>query len=386
MNVVIASDSFKGSATSLEVSKYLERGIKQWNPSTKVKKLPIADGGEGTVEALVTSMNGVYVEKRVTGPLGDTVSAKFGIVNKNVAVIAMAEASGLTLLKDEERDPYVTTSYGTGELIKAALDYGVEEILIGIGGSATNDGGVGMAQALGVSFKSKKNSEVRFGAAGVREVETIDISNIDKRINSTKITVLSDVTNPLCGYNGASYTYGPQKGASDKDVEYLDEILYSFGKKIEKQLHLEVIKQPGSGAAGGLGAGLIAFCKAKLESGVDKILELIKMEQFIKNADLVITGEGRMDYQSVNGKAPIGVAEIAKKFNIPVIAVVGSEGKGAAEVYKHGIDLIINIINEPMTLTQAVDNVENLIKTSGEKVMRAYLLSSKAKTIREEII
>lgn len=375
MNIVIATDSFKGSASSLEVAGFIEKGIRRVTPGANIVKLPLADGGEGTVEALTSTLEGRYVEREVTGPLGEKVKAKFGIINDRIAVIEMAEASGLTLIKEEDKNPFITTTYGTGELIKAALDFDVKEILIGIGGSATNDGGVGMAQALGGSFKDADNLEIPFGARALEKIQYIDLAGLDKRLDHTKITVLSDVTNPLCGENGASFVYGPQKGASSsEEIQELDSLLRSYGEKLEEKLGRTFIDVVGSGAAGGLGAGLMAFCNAEVNSGIEKILEIIRLREYVESADLVITGEGKMDFQSVQGKAPIGVAKIANAFKVPVVAVVGSEGDQANQVYKHGIDLVIDIINKPMKIQEAMKNVEKLTEDAGEKVMRAYLL------------
>jgi glycerate 2-kinase len=374
LKILIASDSFKGSATTYEVAGFIEKGIRRVDENAEVTKLPLADGGEGTVEALIPALEGQYFEETVTGPLGQKVRAKFGIINKDIAIIEMAAASGITLISREERNPFKTTTYGTGELIKAALDHGVKEILIGIGGSATNDGGVGMAQALGVSFKDSQGQEVGFGAASLADIKKIDVSNLDPRIKNTKISILSDVTNPLYGENGASYVYGPQKGASPDDVLKLDAILQEFGDFVEKELAFQVVNLQGAGAAGGLGFGLIAFCNGKMYSGIERILDIIHLEEHVKDADFVITGEGMMDFQSVQGKAPLGVAKIAKKYDVPVIAIVGSEGLHVNRVYDHGIDLVIDIINKPMSLEEAISNVEELVVNAGEKAMRAFCL------------
>ncbi|MFD1708151.1 glycerate kinase [Siminovitchia sediminis] len=385
MKIVIATDSFKGSASSLEVAGYLENGIRRVLPDAEVTKLPLADGGEGTVDALVAALDGKYVECEVTGPLGEKVTAKFGLVGHRTAVIEMAEASGLPLIERKERDPFKTTTYGTGELIKAALDHGVDEILIGIGGSATNDGGAGMAQALGVSFKTSLNKEIGFGAKALENIQQIDISGLDPRLKATKITVLSDVTNPLCGETGASYIYGPQKGATQKDVQELDALLQRYGEQLESTLGKNIMNVEGAGAAGGLGAGLIAFCEAKLESGIEKVLDIIKLEDYVRGADLVITGEGKMDFQSVQGKAPIGVAKVAQKHHVPVVAVVGAEGYKIQEVYDHGIDLVVDIINKPMTLEEAMINVAPLTENAGGKIVRAYLLRKSVKEEEEKV-
>ncbi len=375
MKIVIATDSFKGSATSTELSKFIEKGIRKIEPNAMVTKLPLADGGEGTVDAFISALKGHYVHTTVTGPLGQKVKAKFGIVTKDVAVIEMAEASGITLVPSKDRNPFKTTTYGTGELIKAALDYGVNEILIGIGGSATNDAGVGMAQALGVSFQDHEYKEIGFGAQSLANIEVIDVSKIDSRILNTKITILSDVSNPLCGKNGASYVYGPQKGASPDEVERLDKIVKRFGELVETHFKINILNKKGAGAAGGLGAGLMAFCNAELYSGTERILDMINLKEYVKDADLVITGEGMMDFQSINGKAPLGVAKVAKEFNVPVIAIVGSEGSNVDEVYHHGIDLIIDILNKPMSIEEAIENVEELTVNAAEKALRAFNLN-----------
>ncbi|CAI9392973.1 glycerate kinase [Niallia sp. CLA-SR-H024] len=386
LKIVVASDSFKGSASTFEISDYIEKGIRRVQPDAIVLKIPLADGGEGTVDAIVTATNGNYVTKEVTGPLGQKVKAKFGIINEKVAIIEMAEASGLTLIKDEERNPFKTTTFGTGELIKAALDYGVDEVVIGIGGSATNDGGAGMAQALGVSLKDRNGNEIGYGAESLEKLSMIDITKIDPRLQSTKITVLSDVTNPLCGENGASYIYGPQKGATQDDLETLDNLLRKFGNKLEREFQINLVNRQGSGAAGGLGAGLMAFCDAKIYSGIERILSYIKLEDHIKDADLVITGEGRMDNQSVNGKAPLGVAKIAKMYHLPVVAIVGSEGNQLENVYNNGIDLVLDIVNKPMTLQDAMDNVRELTANAGEKAIRAFRLGFRVNHMKEEIL
>lgn len=382
MHYLIATDSYKGSATTFEVGMLLEQGIKKVDPAAVVTKIPLADGGEGTVEAIITALNGEMITKEVNGPLRSKVLAKFGLLRKDTAVIEMAEASGLTLMNAKERNPFITTTYGTGELIKAALDVGVKEIFLGIGGSATNDGGLGMAQALGVSFKDKSGNEVGFGAQCLEDIETIDLSKLDERIKETKISVLSDVNNPLSGKNGASYVYGLQKGALPSDLDKLDQSLMKYGKIIERTLGINIVNRPGAGAAGGLGAGLMAFCDAEVHAGIEKILELLKMESYMHDADIVITGEGKMDSQSIYGKAPLGVSKIAKKLNKPVIAVVGSEGDDIQEVYHHGIDLVIDIITQPMTLDEAMAKSHDLIINAGKKIARIMKLSKKVKDAR----
>lgn len=369
--IIIASDSFKGSASSYEVAQYIENGILKINPVCEVLKFPIADGGEGTVDSLVIGLNGEYEYVEVIGPYGNTVKAKFGLLNEGkTAIIEMAEASGLHLIENEVMDPFKTTSFGTGELIKKALDYGVEEIFIGIGGSATNDGGAGAVQALGVSLKDSYGEEIGFGAEELNRIFSIEMKHLDKRINDVSINILSDVTNPLCGEKGASYIYGPQKGALEEDLPVLDEILENYGKKVEETLDTKLIHKNGAGAAGGMGLALIAFCSAKMMSGIDEILDLLAIEEKMGEASLVITGEGKMDGQSLQGKAPIGVTKLAKKHNLPVIAIVGSADYDLSKVYNEGIDLVLEIIYKPMLLKEALAQTSQLIERTAEKAYR----------------
>lgn len=371
--IIIASDSFKGSASSYEVAQYIENGILKMNPACEVLKFPIADGGEGTVDSLVIGLNGEYEYVDVIGPYGNTVKAKFGLLNEGkTAIIEMAEASGLHLIENDVMDPFKATSFGTGEVIKKALDYGVEEIFIGIGGSATNDGGAGAVQALGVSLKDLYGKEIGFGAEELKQISTIELEDLDKRIKDVSITILSDVTNPLCGEKGASYTYGPQKGASEEDLPVLDRILENYGKKVEEALDTKLIHKKGSGAAGGMGLALIAFCEAKMMSGIDEILNLLPIEEKMKETSLVITGEGKMDGQSLQGKAPMGVAKLAKKHHLPVIAIVGSADYDLSKVYNEGIDLVLEIIYKPMNLEEALAQTSQLIERAAEKAYRVF--------------
>jgi len=371
--IIIASDSFKGSASSYEISQYIENGILKINPACEVLKFPIADGGEGTVDSLVIGLNGEYEYVDVIGPYGNTVKAKFGLLNKRkTAVIEMAEASGLHLIESDIMDPFKATSFGTGEVIKKALGYGVKEIFIGIGGSATNDGGAGAAQALGVSLKDLHGKEIGFGAKELEQISTIELDHLDKRIKDVSINILSDVTNPLCGEKGASYIYGPQKGASEEDLPVLDKILENYGKKVEKVLNTNLIHKKGAGAAGGMGLALIAFCEAKMMSGIDEILKLLPIEEQMEKASLVITGEGKIDGQSLQGKAPIGVAKLAKKHHLPVIAIVGSADYDLSKVYNEGIDLVLEIINKPMVLEESLAQTPELVERAAEKAYRVF--------------
>lgn len=373
VEIMIAADSFKGSASSIEVASYIEQGIIRVNKEVKVKKIPIADGGEGTVDAVISALGGEYKEHIVTGPYGQKVKAQYGIINQRIAVIEMAQASGLHL-RTQEESIWQATTYGTGELIKLALENGVREIYIGLGGSATNDGGAGMAQALGAKLYKNDGQEIEPGAKELSEVVKVDITSMDERLKETSITLLSDVTNPLTGENGASYIFGTQKGAYPVDIIALDKALTHFGRVVEEQLNGEWMEKEGAGAAGGLGFGLLAFCGAKIESGIDKVLNLIQLEQRIQEADLIITGEGRMDGQSVQGKAPLGVAKMAKKYNLPVIAVVGSADEDLTKIYKSGIDLVIDTVNCPMTLEQAIERAPVLISRAGETAIRSFFL------------
>lgn len=372
MKIVIASDSYKGSFSTLEVANSIEKGIRNVYKDAKIIKIPVADGGEGTVDALVLGTNGRYEEVEVVGPLGEKVSAKYGILDGNIAVIEMAAASGLTLLDDTDLNPLVTTTYGTGQLIRSAMEKGIRKIYVGLGGSSTNDGGIGMAQALGISFKDKLGNEVGYGGGELNKVWEIDCSNIHPLIKDTEIMVISDVQNPLCGVNGASNIFGPQKGATKETIEVLDNNLKYFGMKVKEYTGKDIINTPGAGAAGGLGGGLIAFCDAKIYSGIDKVLDITNIEEYLIDTDLVITGEGKIDGQSIFGKVPVGVAKRAKKYNIPVIAIVGSIGEGASDVYDYGIDIIIDIVDKPMTLEEAMSNVSDLIEKAAENIIRIY--------------
>ncbi|MCG2821421.1 MAG: glycerate kinase, partial [Candidatus Atribacteria bacterium] len=322
MKIVVAPDSFKGSLTAIEVSDAIEQGIREVFPGAEIVKIPMADGGEGTVQCLINAVGGEILREKVTDPLGGEVLAHYGILgDKKTAVIEMAEASGLTLVPENKRNPLITTTYGTGQLIKAALNQGCRKMIIGIGGSATNDGGAGMVQALDVRLLDKQDKEIGFGGAELMNIHHIDISQMDQRISKLEILVASDVKNPLCGHSGATRIYGPQKGATEEMMVILEEALARFAHIINKALHKDVKDIPGAGAAGGLGAGLMAFLDAKLKPGIEIIIEAVKLEEAMKDADLVITGEGKIDIQTIYGKVPVGVAKIAKKYHVPVMAI-----------------------------------------------------------------
>ena len=363
MKIVVAPDSFKGSLTAMEVSDAIEQGIREIFPEAEIVKIPMADGGDGTVQCLVNATGGKILREKVTGPLGNEVLASYGILgDQKTAIIEMAEASGLTLVPENKRNPLITTTYGTGQLIKSALGQGCRKMIIGIGGSATNDGGAGMVQALGAKLLDKDGEEIGFGGGELKKVFRIDTKCLDNRLSETKVLIASDVSNPLCGSQGASRIYGPQKGATPEVIEELDESLAYFAGIIKRDLNKDVKDIPGAGAAGGLGAGLIAFLDAELRPGIEIIIEIVKLEQAIQDADLVITGEGKIDSQTIYGKAPIGVAKIAKKYNVPVIAVAAIIGDDADIVHQYGIDTLLKISEPPMNLNESKVKKYRLIK------------------------
>lgn len=379
LNIVVASDSYKGSASTFEVNQAIASGVKRVLPQATVKQLPVGDGGENTAQALTAVLGGEMKTVTVTGPLGMPVEATYGLLNQDRAIVEMAQASGLTTIPTDALNPYQTTTYGTGELIKAALDDGVQEIYVGIGGSATNDGGLGMAQALGYEFKDESGQEVGYGASEIIKIKSISKRNVDPRLFKAKITILSDVTNPLVGKNGASYVYGKQKGATEDDLPLLDQLLDRFASLLQVFFKQDIRTIAGGGAAGGLGGGLMLFCGAEFYQGVDKILDLLGIDQLLKSADLVITGEGKIDAQSLNGKAPLGIAQRAKKYGLPVIAIVGGISGDIEKVYDHGIDLVLTTVNRPMELKQAIGEASSLLQSAGETAIRSYLLGNNVK-------
>ncbi len=371
MKVVIAPDSFKGSLSASEVSGNIEKGVRKVFKSADIICIPMADGGEGTVQSLVDSTKGVIVSTRVKGPLLKEVDAFYGILGDGTtAVIEMAAASGLPLLREDERNPMKATTYGTGELIKHALDKGCRKIIIGIGGSATNDGGAGMIKALGARLLDKDGNDLGYGGGCLGDIEAIDLSSMDERLKSCKIVAACDVDNPLIGHRGASHVFGPQKGADPEMVKILDKNLEHYAEVVERTTGTSIKDFPGAGAAGGLGGGLLAFLGAELKRGIDIVIEATDFEEKIKDADIVITGEGMMDYQTQYGKTPYGVAQVARKYNIPVVAIVGSVGQNAEALYDLGFSGIFSIINRPMTLAEAMAKGAELLERTSESVMR----------------
>ena len=366
MKIVIAPDSFKECLSSQGVADAIEAGLRKHWPEAQFIKVPVADGGEGTLQALVASTKGTFCTATVTDPLGHKIQASYGILGDGkTAVIEMAEASGLELVPMKHRNPLLTTSYGTGELILAALNKGVERIIVAIGGSAVNDGGAGMMMALGVRFLDEFGNPLTRGADALAKLATIDLTAMDKRLQNTNFMVACDVNNPLTEPKGASAVFGPQKGATPAMVNILDRTLTNYAQVLKKDLNVDIEKIPGAGAAGGMGAALLAFMDAKLKPGIDLILDTVQLSRHLDGATLVITGEGRIDSQTAHGKTPIGVARLAKLYDLPVIALSGSIGKGAADTYQQGIDAIFPVVHGAVPLSEALDHgFENLVRTA----------------------
>ena len=373
MRVVVAIDSFKGSMSSLEAGEAISIGIKKAHKDAEVEIRPLADGGEGTVEALSIGMGGRLVNVDVTGPVGRKVSAVYGIVDSSkTAIIEMSQAAGITLVSGNEKNPLYTTTFGVGELIKDAINKGCRHFVVGIGGSATNDCGIGMLQALGYEFLDKEGNQVGFGASGVRDIVSIRDENVIKELSECYFRVACDVNNPLCGDLGCSAIYGPQKGATKEMVADMDGWLKNYSKIVKEKYPTADSEYPGTGAAGGLGYAFLNFTNSKLESGIKIILDETKLEEYVKDADIVVTGEGRLDHQTVMGKAPVGVANIAKKYNKKVIAFSGSVTEDAGVCNEHGIDAFFPILRRIVTLEEAMqtDTAKQNLTDTAEQVFR----------------
>ncbi len=371
MKILIAPDSFKGSLSAAEAACSIEKGIYNASQSLNTVRVPLSDGGEGLVDALISATGGELIREKVTGPLGEQVQAFWGITGGgNTAVIEMAAASGLPLVPEEKRNPAVTTTYGTGELIKAALDYGCRRIIIGIGGSATNDGGTGMAQALGVKLQDDKGEELGFGGLELLRLNHIDISSLDARIEETEIEVACDVNNPLTGPYGASHIYAPQKGADPQTARELDRSLKNLADAVFKDIGTKVEDEPGAGAAGGLGAGLMAFLGGKLVQGIELVMKEVGFQQKLEGCSLVITGEGELNAQSFYGKVPVGVARRAGEENIPVIVLAGGIPDDLKDVHCEGITSCFSIMNRPMSLEEALNKTAFLLEATAEEIAR----------------
>ncbi|HHF3228496.1 TPA: glycerate kinase [Vibrio diabolicus] len=377
MKVVIAPDSFKESLTAKQVSEAIKTGLARVWHDAEFVTVPVADGGEGTVQSLIDATQGEQVFTTVTAPLGNDVEAFYGILGDGeTAVIEMAEASGLHLVPSDARDPKLTSSIGTGQLIKHALDRGIQRLIIGLGGSATNDGGVGMLTALGVAFLDESGHAITPNGDGLAALASIDISGLDPRLATCEVLVACDVDNPLCGDKGASAIFGPQKGATASDVTLLDNALRKFGELTEQATGKHVLTREGAGAAGGMGAALLGYTPARLQPGIEIVLETVKLAQHVADADIVFTGEGRIDHQTAHGKTPMGVAQVAKQCNLPVIALAGCVGDNYQAVYECGIDAVFACVPRAMSLPEAMKEADVNVANLAENVARMWQIKS----------
>jgi len=369
MNIVIAPDSFKHSMRASGVCKFLKQGIENSGVDANVVSVPMADGGEGTLEALVAATGGRFVEVESSNPLGREIMAKIGVLGDGkTAVVEMAQASGIELLEEYEKNPLLASTYGTGLLIHDALDLNCDHIILAIGGSATNDGGAGAMLALGAKFKDVQGVEIVEGGAALHFLDHIDLEHFDKRIAGVKFTVACDVTNPLAGENGATKVYALQKGAQAGMLDMLDNALVNYGSVLEKTFGKNFADELGAGAAGGFGAGAMAFLNAEMKSGFSVVSEFAGLENAVKNADVVITGEGKIDSQTVNGKVPKGVAELAKKYGKKLIGVGGIVTEDAQSLYEYGFDELIQISENNMSVEESIKNTSSLLEKAGESI------------------
>lgn len=380
MRIVIAPQSLKGSLTAAETGLAIAQGARNVYPEADIEIIPIADGGEGTTQALVDATGGQLIAHQVTGPLGEPVQAFFGLLGDGqTAVIEMASCAGLPLVPAALRDPRITTTYGVGELIQAALDAQCRHFIIGIGGSATNDGGAGMAQALGATLTTEQGEAIARGGAALTTLAHISTATMDQRLHECTFQVASDVTNPLCGPTGASAVYGPQKGATPEIVQELDAALAHYALIIAQDLHISVDHIPGAGAAGGLGAGLIAFLGATLKPGAQIVLEAVQLEEKLHTADLVITAEGKLDEQTAYGKSVGAVAALAKRYHLPVLAIAGGLGEQYRAVYDLGVDAVAVLPNGPMSLAQAMEHAVALTSDATERTLKIFQMGATAR-------
>ncbi len=371
ITILISPNAFKESLSAKLVAKAVHRGIRHVWKNVNVIELPVADGGNGTLDVLISKQGGKIKKTWVTGPLGNRVNARWGILEKRkLAFIEMAESSGLHLIPLSQRNPFITTTYGTGELIRTALNFGVKEIIIGVGGSATVDGGVGMAMALGVKFLDKNGKCIGWGGEALNSLYYIDMSSLDSCLRKTKIRVACDVQNPLLGSKGTVAIFARQKGATFSMMPILESGINNLANVVKRDLKRNISKIPGSGAAGGLAAGLMVFCGAEIQSGADLVLETLNFDKYLCQADLVITGEGKLDKQSAHGKAPIAVALRAKKYGIPVIAIAGSLGENAHLLHRYGITYMQSIQSRSMSLRESMENASFLIQQVVEKILK----------------
>ncbi len=378
MKIIIAPQSFKGSVSALEAAQAIERGVLRAEPEAATTLVPVADGGDGTLNVLVDNTNGEVFRSIVTGPLSHAVEAPWGVMGDGkTAVVEMARASGLALVPFRRRNPRTTTTRGTGEIIRLALEKGFTRIIVGLGGSATNDAGMGMASALGVKFLDAQEKSLPRGGAALARLAHIDTSNLNPALKGVTIIGATDVTNPLCGPSGASAIYGPQKGASPETVAELDAALANFARVVQQDLGIDFLNEewPGAGAAGGLGAGLLAFTGARLQSGIDMVCEVLNFDEHVRGADLVITGEGRADLSTIYDKSPVGVARKAGAYGVPTIILAGSLGDGYEELYNHGIAGVICIADRPMSFERSLARTEELLEGAAERTIRLLRVS-----------
>ncbi|MDG2101121.1 MAG: glycerate kinase [Dehalococcoidia bacterium] len=372
--ILISPQEYKESLTGIEVAKAMKQGILEVNKNIEIELAPVADGGDGTLQTMVDVTNGKIISKEVENPIGNIINSEWGKLGDNkTAVIEMAKASGLALLKDDQKSALNTSTFGTGQLFKDALDSGIKNFIVGIGGSATNDGGAGFISALGAKLLDDNNSEVKPSGANLNKISKIDLSDFDKRIKDITVNVACDVNNPMCGENGASAIFGPQKGASKSDIKMLDSNLLYWSEIIKAQFSKDILNVPGSGAAGGLGGGLMAFVNAQLSSGADIILNSLNYDNKLKGVDLVIVGEGQTDKSTQFNKSPVAVAERAKKLGIPVVCISGSLGDGYLESSVKGIDAFFSIVNKPMSLDIALNNAYDLISKSTKEIYKTLI-------------
>lgn len=370
MKLVFAPDSYKGSLSAERICELLDITAKKVFGECETIGIPVSDGGEGASDVVVAAKNGQFREVEACGPMGKKVTAKYGIFDGDSAIIEMAAASGLPLVPTTERDVRRATTYGTGELIRDALDLGIRKFNIAIGGSATNDGGIGCAAALGVRFLDETGGELEAVPENLGKISRIVLDGVHPAVKEAEFTVICDVTNPLLGATGATRIFGPQKGAAPEDQEFLEEGMTNYARILEETFGRDIAGTPGAGAAGGLGAGLMAFTDAKLKRGIETILGILDFDHVIQGADLVVTGEGRMDYQSVFGKVPFGVGMAAKKQGIPCVAIVGGMGKDASDIYEYGVDSIITTVNGAMSVEEAIENAEEMFLNAAERMFR----------------
>ncbi len=379
MKIIAAPDKFKGSMSATEAAKQIEKGIKSVLPWAEVHRFPLSDGGEGLVESLTGKPGSSLQTITVTGPLGRPVEAVFGLIDDGrTGVIEMAAASGLSLVPEGKRDPSITTTRGTGELIRAALDRGCRKLIVGIGGSATSDGGAGVAEALGAQFLDRKGRLLGRGGAELERLEKIDISGLDPRLDEVEVLVACDVDNPLTGPKGAAYVYAPQKGADPGMVEKLDRALVNYARVIKKDFGMEVDHIPGAGAAGGLGAGLIAFLRARLSSGIELVLEALEIEQYLAGCSLLITGEGKLDTQSAYGKAPVGIARKARQCKIPVLALAGDLEGELGVFHREGITACFAIADGPLSIQDSIERGPELLEAKTAELIRIWITARSA--------